>query len=359
MSILQNKDAVKPSKMSERYARWFGTRVPSTSALFRYFVMFLLSVPFSFIPGLTFADMTNFVIAMVFTTGLGVVIYLLYLTILQRRFQSIITDQVFSRIAESAQEKVSIQERVQIWPRQSPEPYIAATFNALFNAIIISDTMIDLIKKMPESGEAFLAFHLIKVPKERNIVDLVFPGVLFFLISSLFPLLLILSLPTSRYIFLYLLLGINALSFLTVMMAIAVRGAFWVHDSAFERISGLYGIHPQVAKDEVMSSHPLDDEATRAIIWVVRDWESTKRNGRRGSIAILVLVVSFIVYYIMMASNPLIFYYPSILNIPILMASISLAIAFIIYMLLRRWDKKCMGELFFETTRADEPIWID
>jgi len=359
LSIQQDKRVVKPSKMSERYARWFETRVPSTSPLFRYLVMFLLAIPMSIISLFLNTLLVNPIFIMGFIFAIGVVLYLLYLNILHIRFRSPITNQPFSQIVRSADERIVTWRKVHVWPRRSSEPYIASTFNALFDAIIISDTMIELMNKMPESGEALLAFHLLKAPKQRNVADLILAVIPFFIATSFFTSFLITTMTTPYYYYLSLILYSPLVFLIPVILLIAVRGAFWTHESAFERAFGIYQIHPQVAKDEVMSSQKLDYEAEKSTIWVVKEWERRKRNGRRSSIALLVVVTYYAIILLVIQSSSSLLYYMYMSLLFVFVVPVPVVIALLVYFLLRRWDKRCMGELYYETTQADEPIWVD
>jgi hypothetical protein len=359
LSIQKDKRVVKPSKMSERYARWFETRVPSTSPFFRYLLMLLLAIPMSIVSALLYTQLANPLFILGFDLGIGVILYLLYLNILQIRFRSPIADQQFSQIVGSTHDRTVTLRRVHVWPRKSAEPYIVSTFNAVFDAVIISDTMIELVKKMPESGEALLAFHLLRAPRQRNVADLVFAILPFFVATSFFAYILI-SILIIPYYYLFSLVVYSPFLFLApVLLAFVVKGSFWVHESAFERASGIYQIHPQVAKDEVMSSQKLDDEASKSTIWVVREWEQKKRNGRRSSITILVLIIEYSLILSILSFNASLSYYMYMSSLYIVIVTVPLVIAFLIYFLLRRWDKRCMGELYYETTQADEPVWID
>lgn len=358
MGIQQDKRVIKPSKMSERYARWFETRVPSTSPVFRYFLMFCFSIPMSFLAAFFFVSEVNPVTTMIIVTGFGVVIYLFYLVVLRARFQSNITDQQFSQIVTSAQHRVGVRKNVQIWPQKSTDAYIASTFNFAFDAVLISEPMIGLIDQMPNSGEVLLAFHLLRAPRKINFLDLVFGVLPFFLISSLLSFVLTRGI-TNLYFILIILLNWNIMLFFPVLLVIVLKAATWRHDSSFEKTIGLYGIHPQVAKDEVISSQKLDEEAARATIWIVREWEWRKRNGRRSSIVILVIACMFLIEYIYLISVGISFYSPYWFTMSLLICLYPLIMGFIIFMILHRWDKKCMAELYYKTKQADEPIWVD
>ncbi len=323
--------------------------------------MYILTIPVAIISAYLILHLMNPVFIQVLDLGIGVFLYLLFLNILQSRFRSPITDQQFSQIVASAQDRIVTWRRVSVWQRQSAEPYIASTFNAFFDAVIVSDTMIDLINKIPVSGEALLAFHLLKAPKRRNVKDSVV-AILIFFISTVFFTYFFMDILARRFYSLFDFLLIFYVPILVIAPAIlmfAARGAFWTHDSAFERASGIYQIHPQVAKDEVMSSQILDEEAAKSTVWVVKEWERKKRSGRQSSITMLTVVFAYILILSIFSFNASMLYYIYTSSLFLVVMAAPLLIALFPYFLLRRWDKKCMGEIYYETTQADEPIWID
>lgn len=365
MSIQQDKRVVKPSKMSERYARWFETRVPSTSPFFRYLVMYTFSIPVSAISAYLILHFVDSTYVFVLNFGIGVFLYLLFLSIILKRFQSPITDQRFSQIAGSAQDRIVTWRSVSVWPRQSAEPFIASTFNIFFDAVIVSDTMIDLINKMPESGEVLLAYHILRAPKRRNVLDFVAAILIFFISTIEFTyvfLNIFLSFLHGYWDFLYIsfsLVGLPIYFIAPVIFILAIRGAFWTHDSAFEKASGVYQIHPQVAKDEVISSQKLDEEAAKSTVWVVREWERKKRSTRQTSITILAVALTFFLILLVFSYYASILYYIYSSSLYIVVMLVPVLIALLAYFLIRRWDKRCMATLYYETKQADEPIWVD
>ncbi|MFW9961451.1 MAG: hypothetical protein ACFFDV_10550 [Candidatus Thorarchaeota archaeon] len=368
MSIQQDKRVVKPSKMSERYARWFETRVPSTSPLFRYLVMYTFSFPVSAISAYLILHFVDSIFVFILNLGIGVFLYLLFLNIIQKRFQAPITDQRFSQIVASAQDQVVTWRSVSVWPRQSAEPFIASTFNMFFDAVIVSDTMIDLIIKMPESGEALLAYHILRAPKRRSVLDFVAAILIFFISTILFTyvFLLLFTIPYYGYessmafiLALMTLVQVPIYFIAPVIFIFAIRGAFWTHDSAFEKVSDIYQIHPQVAKDEVMSSQKLDEEAAKSTVWVVREWERKKRGSRQTSITMSVVVLTFFLILLVFSYYASIFYYIYTSSLYFVVLLIPILNALLAYFLIRRWDKRCMAELYYETKQADEPIWVD
>jgi len=359
MSVQQDKRVIKPSKMSERYARWFGTRVPSTSRMFRYMVMSVLAIAwFPTVYLLLSIPSPNPLLVFLASCGVGIALYSLYLSILEIRFRSRTVNEQFAHIVQQAHERAGSHGLVHVWQRRSPDPYIVSTFNSLFNVVIVSEPMVDLILKMPSSGEAVLGFHLLHRPNRRNVLDIV-AAVLVFSGSSFYYAWPYLGYPSySIFYFLLRLYPIGPQLFVLAIFVLILRSAFWSHDSAFERAAVMYKVHPQVARDEVLSSSKLDEEAAKAIVWVVREWEREKRNGRR---LVMAIVVPIIFYVAVMQLCALTFRYSYTYGWT--MSILALAATFLlvpsIYLLLRRWDNICMNELYYETTDAHKPIWVD
>ena len=356
---------VKPSKWSERYARWFSTRIPSTSPMFRYMVLFVLAIPWSYIyvsiPGM----LMDIYVLLPITSAFGMVIYGVYLTFLKNRFELSIPDQPFLQLVNSALERTGTGNRVDIWPRLDDEPYITSTYNSSFEAVIVSSKMMELMAAMPESGEALLAFHLLRMPERKNVLDFV-AGVLTFSVASTSMPILLLNLISfiaspymiSPYMIFIIMFTLWPVFVAPVFLILVLRSAFWSHETAFERTLELYKIHPQVAKDEVISSQKIDEELSKSTVWSVKQWEENRRSGRRLSISILVAAISSAIPFILIiSSNPYTFFYTPIMQFLLLGAPVIIGI--LIFLILRRWDKTCMSELYYEVTDVHERIWVD
>ena len=358
MSIQQDKRVVKPSKWSERYARWFSSRVPSTSPLFRYMVVFILAIPWSYIyfsiPGM----IMDIYFLVPITSAFGLVIYGVYLTILKNRFELSIPDKPFLQLVNSALDRTGTGGRVVVWPRLDDEPYIASTYNSSFEAVIVSTKMIELMVAMPESGEALLAFHLLHMPKRKNVLDFA-AGVLTFTVASTVMILLLQYIMSfSTFIFLSFMIVLWPVLVVPLVLILALRSAFWRHETAFERTLGLYKIHPQIAKDEVISSQKLDEELSKSTIWSVKKWDENKRSGRRSSIFILTTFILYGLVIYSLSLNP--YYYITLLgNLSILLLVFPAIVGILIYLIIRRWDKTCMDEIYYEVTESHERIWVD
>lgn len=360
LSIQQDKRVVKPSKWSERYARWFSTRVPSTSPMFRYMVVFILAIPWSYIyfsiPGM----IMDIYFLVPITSAFGLVIYGVYLTILKNRFELSIPDKPFLQLVNSALDRTGTGGRVVVWPRFDDEPYITSTYNSSFEAVIVSTKMVELMNAMPESGEALLAFHLLRMPERKNVLDFV-AGVLTFSVSSTsmtILLLYLMSFSASPIIILIFMIALWPVFVMPLILILALRSALWSHETSFERTLELYKIHPQVAKDEVISSQKIDEELSKSTIWSVKKWEEDRRSGRRTSISILTIIIIIGLESYLLFLNPIIFFslfgYYQFLSL-----AFPAIVGILVFLIIRRWDQTCMGEIYYEVTEAHERIWID
>jgi hypothetical protein len=358
------------TKTSDRYARWFGTRVPLVSRGGIALLTFLGVLPFSVIMYLSFGMTiitTNWVIAILLSVLVGALFHILILLFLKIRFTNPSTNADFLDIVSRIHQKVVVSSRTHIWVRQSQDVFIASTFNPLFNAIIVSEPMVDLILRSPESGEVLLAFHHLRVPRTRWFGDLFGSVVLFTILtfisgSILVPLVISIigAIISGYYMIIYMISSFGTIFLIPVLFIFLVKGTFWRHEPAFVDVQEIYGIHPNVAKVQVEGSRILDEEEAQVVVWAVRDWEKRKRSARRVGVSTLIAIPSWILGLVLISIFSYIPYYPFVFifigYFPYIVAA---GVAAIAYLLLLRWDKNAMGEVFKETTDYDEPIWAD
>ncbi len=356
------------TKTSDRYARWFGTRVPMVSRSFIVLLTLIGALAFSVIIYILFGLMTiiaNWLIVALLAIGVGTLLHTIYLLLLATRFSNFTTSTEFQNIIDRIHQRIVVPLRTNVWTRPSPDVFIATTFNPLFNAVIISEPMVELILRSPESGEALLAFHLMRTPRTKWFADLI-GSVSIFLPLTFITIWLIIPLFASLLNgFMYGIIFIIALAQLSTpivfgpfLFILIVKGAFWRHDPAFGAVQEIYGIHPNVAKLEVEQGTKLDEEEAQAVVWSVREWEKKKRGARRIGVSTLVASALFLPLYAILIWMNYSFYL--IIYVLLYLPFFVAALAFLVsYLLLRRWDKNAMGEVFKKTTDYDEPIWMD
>ena len=310
----------------------------------------------------------NWLFPLVYSLALGACIHVLYLTFLRTRFTNPSTNREFLDIVSRIHQKIVISSRTRIWIRKSEEPFIATTFNPLFNAIIVSEPMQDRILQDPKSGEVLLAFHLFRVPKTQWFVDLIGSTVMFLIFtygSILFLIPLVAQIIWMQMyggyfmlIILSLTMSLLPLCLVLFLLVLVMKGTFWRHEPAFDSIQSIYGMHPNVAKVQVEEGRILDEEEAQAVIWAVREWEKNKRGARRVGLSTILAILSFILS-ILVAFR---FYvpYPLLLLLIVQIPSIAAVAVWVCsYLILRRWDRNAMGEVFHKTTDYDEPLWMD
>jgi hypothetical protein len=357
------------TKTSDRYARWFGTRVPSVSRGFVALLVLFGAIPFSAVLFLGFGYTIISIywgLALLLSILVGTLFHILYLLILKNRFNNPSQNTEFHDLLGRIHQKVVVSSKTYLWVRQSEDVFIASTFNPIFNAVIVSEPMVDLIMKSPESGEALLAFHFLRVPRSRWFADLVGAVILFLIFTYassliLVPLAIMLaqSLAYGGLIIVSLIGQFGTLFIAPILLTILVKGAFWRHEPAFVGVESVYGIHPNVAKVQVERGITLNEEEAQTVVWSIRDWEKRKRGSRRIGICILVAIATWVVGIMLLG---MIVYFPYgpyfylMMYLPFILAGIAGLIA---YLLLRRWDNNAMGEVFKKTTDYDEPIWMD
>lgn len=357
------------TKTSNRYARWFGTRVPLVSRGGIALLTLLGALPFSVIIYLGF-EITiitvNWLIAVLLSLLVGALLHILIILFLKIRFNNPSTNAEFLDLVSRVHQKVVISPRTNIWVRQSDDVFIASSFNPFFDAIIVSEPMVDLIMKSPKSGEVLLAFHLLKVPRTRWFADLIGATILFVIFTYLSSLVLVPlaimigeSFRVSGWFFMSLFSSFATIIIAPILFIFLVKGTFWRHEPAFVGVQEIYGMHPQVAKVEVERGIVLKEDEAQTVVWGVREWEKSKRSARRIGVSTLVAIPSYF-----LGSVPFIWlgypqYSPFLILLiysPYIFGAVGALAA---YLLLRRWDKNAMGEVFQKTTDYDEPIWAD
>ncbi len=358
------------STSTTRTVRWFGTRVPLISRGVLSIVTLIVALPLSVVLFLYFGYSilsTNWLISLLLMLLVGTISHFSFLLILGFRYKKPPTNTAFLDLIGRILQKILVPSRAQVWVRQSNDAFITSTYNAIFDVVIVSEPMVDLILKRPEAGEVLLAFHLVRIPRNRWFGDYVGSLVLLVIVtilSSLFLMPVIISFIPIIELFgplmiFSLLSSFIPFFFIPLLFTLFIKGAFWRHESAFMRILEVYGMHPQVAKVEVERGTPLIEEEEQAVIWGVREWEKRKRSARRlGISTIATIPIGLTLLFITVSVSIPYYYYPffALMYVPFIAAFL---IGVIIYFVIKRWDNNAMGEVFVETTDSHEPIWMD
>ncbi|MGD9395063.1 MAG: hypothetical protein PVJ05_01410, partial [Candidatus Thorarchaeota archaeon] len=271
------------TKTSDRYAKWFGTRVPSVSRGFVVLLVLFGAIPFSAVLFLGFGYTIIGIywwVALLLSIMVGALLHILYLIVLKNRFNNPSQNTEFHDLIGRIHQRVVLSSNTHVWVRQSQDVFIASTFNPIFNAVIVSEPMVNLIMKSPESGEALLAFHFLRVPRSRWFADIVGAVILFLIFTYASSLILVplaimvaQSLAYGGFIIVSLIGQFGTLFIAPILLTILVKGAFWRHEPAFVGVESVYGLHPNVAKIQVERGITLNEEESQTVVWSVRDWE--------------------------------------------------------------------------------------
>jgi hypothetical protein len=355
---------------SSRTVRWFGTRVPLISRGVLSIVVLIVALPLS---GMIYILWSSLLFTVYWFVPLSLIIpvgtisYFMFLMILQTRYKNPQSNPEFTEMSGRVHQKILVPSRAQVWVRESVNPYIVSTYNPVFDAVIVSQPMVDLMLERPQAGEVLLAYHLARIPRNRWFGD--FGGslillALFTYLSAIFLIPLIISVMSMMSVmgaFILISLGSAFMYAIVIPLlpTLIIKGAFWRHEPAFMRIQEIYGMHPQVAKVEVERGTPLNEEEIQAVVWGVKEWEKKKRSGRRWGVSTLFALPSWFVLIFVaswfIGGFPFYFYY-FLAYVPFIGAFL---IGALVYFILRRWDKNAMGEVFHETIDSHEPIWMD
>ena len=357
------------TKTSDRFAKWFGSRVPLVSRGGLTLATTVAMLPFSVVVHIAFGYTIfyhNWLIALGLTLIVSVLFHTLYLLILKIRYSVPMDHHWLQDLVGRVHQKAVVPSRVEVWIRQSVDTFIVSTFNPLFDAVIISESMVNLIQESPESGEVLVAFHMFRTPEKKWFGDYI-GGVLLFIIltyvsaSTLVPLSIVLfqSIMISPYLIMYLVSALSSFIIGPLIFILLVKGAFWRHEPAFVAVQEIYGKHPQVAKVEVERGRVLTEEETQSVIWGVRQWEKRKRGGRKAGLTTLAGVSSWALYMLLVLVGGVPWGYPYYYLMAYLPYLIALVVMLVVYFWLRHWDSNAMGTVFKKTTDFDEPIWMD
>ncbi len=347
------------SSWSHRYVRWFGTRLPITSRTLLYIVVFISSVVASTLL-FSLAKALPVVLHLAIAVPMALAVHLIFLEIERLRLDAPVTAPELLQMEERVNQRAVVPVSIELWERNSPDPFIVSTFNLRFNAVVVSTPMVQSMVEMSASGEVLLAYHMLRMPRSRWVWDLlgsilVFCGINVFLEMFAYPLLD--SLYWGFFGWLYAVVFSGAMIIIFPVIGFMIRGAFWRHDAAFEIVNELYGMHPQVAKLQVERGRELDSDETRAVLWGVLEWEKRKRSGRRIGVALISIFSGIFVYAL--GAIAIGFIYVLYLTVLGFVPLAAVVFGFVTYFIIRQWDKRAMKEIEYATEGAREPIWMD
>ncbi|MGQ4911830.1 MAG: hypothetical protein ACP6KW_06620 [Candidatus Thorarchaeota archaeon] len=347
------------SSHSDRYARWFGTRVPSSSGTVHLIIAAILGLVLS-IPFHSLWTLTNPLVFIVVLSLTSAALHFVVLVMVKSHLETPIEDPRLDDIVREIERDSLISGSTRLWIRESNEAFITSTYTALFDAVIVSRPMVDRILASGENGKVLLAFHFFRIPRSRWLWHLVGCMTVFVGIVSLMDSIVIPALSAAPNIYgTGWIMSVLSMGLIIPVLIIAfARPACWKHDTAFETTLETYGIHPQVAKVEVEKETTLDEDERRAVLWGVLEWERKKRGSRRAGMTILALIATWgLPMMVVLADVSAIYYYSGLFTVYLPLAAITLAL--VVFLFMRSWDKRAMASILYATEGAEEPIWMD
>ena len=108
------------TKVSDRYAKWFGTRVPSISRGFAVILALFGAIPFSAVLFLGFGYTIigiNWWVALLLSLLVGALFHILYLLILKSRFNNPSSNAEFHDLIGRIHQKVVVSSETHVWGR--------------------------------------------------------------------------------------------------------------------------------------------------------------------------------------------------------------------------------------------------
>ncbi|MFW9981690.1 MAG: hypothetical protein ACFFE3_07225 [Candidatus Thorarchaeota archaeon] len=351
------------STRSSRYVKWFGTRVALISRGALALLAVLVALPLSAYLYISFGPSSLY--SLIFILLVGTLCYFIFIVILNVLYKNQPVNPAFLELIGRVHQKILVPSNAQVWIRRSKDPFITSTFNPVFNAVIVSEPMSELMLNRSDAGEVLLAFHLARMPRRPWFGDYVGSLVLLLVLTYASGMILVpfvislLSVIHMFGLYIFVSLGISLMYyfFFPFFLALIIKGAFWRHEPAFLHVAEVYGIHPQVAKVEVERGSPLNEEEKQAVIWGVREWEKKRRGSRRlGVSTIITIPIGITLLFLTIGFGYFPYYYTLVYSAPF---AVAILIGIVVYYIIRRWDKNAMGEVFQETTDSHEPLWMD
>jgi hypothetical protein len=305
---------------------------------------------------------TNWMVVLFVSPVVALLWHITFLFLQVRIYQNPLENPAFEEVEGRADKRIEVISSAQIWVRSSEHRFITSTSNALYNAVIISEPMIENIVRHPDSGEVVLAFHMLRA-KDRTYVDLLLTSAVFLILTFVAMLfvwpMIVGMIYMIEYVGLYfLILPLLWLALPAVLLAIIFRAATWRFDNTLNEIWRIYDVHPQVAKTQLEGGRDLSPEGVEAIVWSVKEWEKSRRYSRRiglamvaGASTFFIVNLFFPVMLFWYSTYGYWFYLGAVYGLPFL-------VGLSVFIICRYWDLKSMNEADYDLKDVHEPIWL-
>ncbi|UCE09710.1 MAG: hypothetical protein JSW61_12165 [Candidatus Thorarchaeota archaeon] len=345
--------------LSDRYAGWFGSRVPMTSRTMLYLMTIVVSLGTSFFLYNPAWSGPNWMLVLAVSPVVAMFSHLIFLLLQIQFYHNPVENPAFEEVEDRADQKLEVISSAQVWSRPSKHVFITSVSSALYNSVIVSEPMIEKIIQHPEDGEVVLAFHMLRA-KDCSYIDLVLT-IMVFLIMTAVELLVVWPfvagiVSMAGYLgILYVLLMMGYLVLPAVILVLVLKSATWRFDNTLNEIWRIYDVHPQVAKTQLEGEKGLAPEGVEAIVWSVKQWERGKRYTRRTSLAAIAAALAFFGFVLFFPPSYVIYGY---YNTLLMLFAPPVLVGIVVFIAMKYWDKKCMTEVYVDSKDAHEPIWL-
>ncbi len=232
------------------------------------------------------------------TTSLaaGMLLYIVWLSILKIRYGNPLDDPEIAEIVERARAKIGFRDEVQIWLRKSDKLICMAAKTPLFTSLLLSNIAVQDMMVNPESSEIIVAYKLAKIRKNTPFKQFMESGV-YFMIGVIW----------AAFMFIDITDVISPISNATVFMALMIGGLaaaiviFGVFilsrsykDEEFEAVESLYNIPPVVAFMRVFGKDTVSEEKLTEYFEIakpkIKDELSQEKTNRFRNAAVISII---------------------------------------------------------------------
>ncbi len=336
------------------FEKLFQTRLPLLSSLFNFIITMISSLSLSLVLVINTPRRSIIYSNIIFVSiVVGVLIQIVLIGLLTMRFQY--PEGEMNAIFTKIKRKLLLRNDVIIWSRKSLKPYAVIFSTPIQRAIIISTSMIHLMRRMPQEAEVLLAEKMLSVDRQR----------VFLLPATMVSLFIFTSLSTFEYLSVIRYLGGNISGlysvFFTLCLVVGIvflvlRSILWVRGPETVIITQEWGLHPRIAEQQLIADHLFSDEEIKFRLRNIRRDEEQSRFTRRILLFLLSMVPIifglFIIFIILAYLGLYIYGYGVLFGLPTI-------IFFIFYYSLKNRDSTALEELWNEAEVIQDPIWLD
>ena len=334
--------------------------VPVLTGSFQYILSIAVSVisasTIFLIGGLRF----DIILTLTFGIVLGIATQICLALFIPKFYGKILHDSEMDDMLKNIFRKIEPVGAFEIWISNSTSMFITTHISLFAKSIVISETMLNSMKKLPEKAEIVLAERVLELNSMVQYVNLVCTTAVFTILwyYYLYILMPFLFLPTVVLtifggLLIYLFGGL-------FVLLVFFREITWRRSNAFEIVRDVYQVQLGVAEKCLLENRELSQIETEELLILLRHLEEKKRSKRRVSISIIASGFSFLlsslllnVIYLFIDSTLFMILLGPILLLPVCVSLISTQL------LIKRFDDRAIDRLYRKFEQKTELKWID